>query len=688
MRRVHQIHIGLALCLLASATAHAQAARRPALSTADVDDIATLEMLEDRRQFDSAQLARILVAPHPELRRRAAMSIARIADKRGLGLLRSRPLDADTSVAATVVFAVGQLRDTSMLAWLDSLLSNPRTPPTLATEAANGLGKLKSAAAREALGRYLSHATASARTTETIGEALLAIGRATPRGDIAPVVKWTTSPNEELRWRAVWALFRPRDPAAVATLLARSADSSPLVRSWAIRALSKPQADSAGIGDKAEAKLLAGARDADRRVRTEAIRALGTYSDSAAIATLLGALTSTDSWISATAAEGLGRIRAPKTAEPLVMASVNSPSCAVRITAMQSLFAFSQADAIHATLGALHHPAPYCQLTALQALSRDTADIPARATGRAGADAFLQHPSITLRIQAWIAHWTILDSELDPAARRTSRRLDVIPADPVVRAASLRAMNLWADTTDLPLLFELYDRASKDTSAGLAASAAVSSIAAVQRRQGKGTAAFLARFGPPANLNLRRDIERTLGAPARQAWPAASAAAAQRPLADYRQIVERWVVSDYNGTPRPMAKWDTPRGPIVLELYPGDAPLAVDDFIRTVETGTIRGAEFTRVVPDFVDQQRQILGSGVLRDEVNRHRLTRANLAWATSGLDTGTPGYTLNHTAQPHNEGDFTSLGHVIEGMDAVDHIELGDWILAAKMIRGGTGH
>jgi cyclophilin family peptidyl-prolyl cis-trans isomerase len=127
--------------------------------------------------------------------------------------------------------------------------------------------------------------------------------------------------------------------------------------------------------------------------------------------------------------------------------------------------------------------------------------------------------------------------------------------------------------------------------------------------------------------------------------------------------------------------WDTPRGPIEMELYPGDAPLAVDDMVRRVESGAMVGTQFTRVVPDFVDQQETVHGGSRIRDEVNRHGLTRGNLAWATAGLDTGNPGYTLGHTPQPHNEGSFTSLGRVIAGMEAMDHIELGDWIVAAHM-------
>jgi len=156
----------------------------------------------------------------------------------------------------------------------------------------------------------------------------------------------------------------------------------------------------------------------------------------------------------------------------------------------------------------------------------------------------------------------------------------------------------------------------------------------------------------------------------------------ERPFGEYRAIVERWVVPAYEGKPLPRAEWQTPRGTIELELYAGDAPLAMDALARITERGTIVGTEFTRVAPDFVDQQATIGDAALQRDEVNRHRLTRGNLAWASAGLDTGRPGYTLNHTPQPHNEGDFTSLGRVVRGQEVVDRIELGDRITAARMI------
>jgi peptidylprolyl isomerase len=155
----------------------------------------------------------------------------------------------------------------------------------------------------------------------------------------------------------------------------------------------------------------------------------------------------------------------------------------------------------------------------------------------------------------------------------------------------------------------------------------------------------------------------------------------ERTDADYRRLVERWIVPDYNGAAKPHAIFDTPRGPIEIELYPGDAPFGVEYFVRVVESGVIVGTAFPRVVPNFVAQQQPIADDAPLRDEVNRHGLTRGTLSWASSGLDTGRPGYTLGSTPQPHNEGDFTALGRVVRGLDVVDHLELGDRITAARM-------
>jgi peptidylprolyl isomerase len=592
------LRLAASLASLALATsALAQGAPRRPLSPGDISDITHLLMFEDHRTFDDTALTRMLHATHPEVRRRTALAIGRIADPRGRALLVAARGDADTSVAATVVFAAGQMRDTSSVSWFDSLLTAPTTPPTVATEAAVALGKIRSPDTRDALVRYLTRAPANARTAPTVGEALLSLGRSTTRGDLAPIVRWATSPNTDIRWRATWALFRPRDPAAVRELLRLSQDTSAEVRYWAVRGLTAPQVDSGGVDhEAAAARLRAAARDPDRRVRTEVIRALPSFSDSLSWSVVAQAITSPDSWLSVSGAEGLARMRtySAGSVPALVAAMAPGRSSALRVTALTSLRALAPDSAVAPATLMARDTAIMCRVAAVQFFAT---------RGTAGT--------------AMLA-----DLRNDPAPQVST------PAGRAYLAAT-------------------------DTAAAAAA-------------RGRGRAAGAGGGGGGG---------RGRGA-AIHTW---------RTEADYRRIVEYWIVPDYNGAARPTAEWVTARGRFELELYAGDAPIATDDFVRTVESGALVGVEFSRVVPDFVNQQRGIVDTVIVRDEVNRHGLTRANLSWASAGLDTGRPGYTLGHTPQPHNEGDFTALGRVSAGMDVVDRIELGDKVLSAKMLSTG---
>ena len=559
------------------ATSLLPAQTKAPLSPSDIDDIARLLMLEDRRQFDEADLSRLIKSAHPEVRRRAAVSVGRIGDPRGTPLLASARADRDIDVAASVVFATGQLKDPSTVSWLSGLLSSRSTPTPVAREAAIALGKIQIPAARAALAAYLASAPQTTRSAPVAGEALLSIGRFPAGGDIAPIVRWTTSRDADLRWRAAWALFRPRDPAARPHLLRLSTDPAAEVRSWAVRGLAPPPSGRGagpapsteparqGVsGDdlaRSSARLREAVRDPDRRVRTEALRALAQYTDDASFAVVLSAIDSTDSWLSVSAIESIGGFapRAATVVPRLLPASAPGRPLASRISA----------------LGPLTLMAPESAVELAAALVREPGLVP-RAAGR----------------QA------------------------------------------------------------------------------------------LGRLGAPGKARL--DALATEGAlpasPNRDARPEPAPA---RPDADYRRIVERWIVPEYDGRPRPRAVWETPRGTIELELYAGDAPLGAEHFVRVVESGEIVGTEFGRVVPNFVAQQRAIRDDVTLRDEVSRRGLLRATLSWASAGLDTGRPGYTLAITPQPHNEGNFTSLGRVVAGMDAVERLELGDRITAARLLR-----
>ena len=541
MRRIAALSLVVIALIVSLVPAAGQSRTKRPLSSADIDSIATLLMLEDARTFDEAELKRIMGSAHPEVRRRAAQSIGRIANKAGAALLETARQDKDVEVAATAIWSLGQLRDAAAVPVLSSTLSNPRTPAAVAKEAAIALGKIQgppispngrtelSLEARATLAQYLSTTPTAKPSVTTVGEALLSIGRAAPGGDLAPILRWTTAPDVEIRWRAAWALFRSRDPNAVKELIRLSADKSGDVRFWAVRGLiPHPDMDPA----PAAARLREAVSDPDRRVRTEALRTLGQHKDDASVKVLLEGLNDKDSWISVSAAEGLGLQpqQAEVIAPRLAAAAGTDRPLSLRLTARQSL-------------GRLAGP------------------------GKAALDA--------------------------------------------------------APTEGLP--------------------------APAGRGGGGGTR-------PQPQLLT---------------------------LAEYRRLVEKWIVPDYNGARKPRAIWETPRGAIELELYPGDSPLGVEYFLRVHDSGEIVGTQFTRLVPNFVAQQRGIRNDVVLRDEVSRRGLTRGNLSWASAGLDTGRPGYTLGVTPQPHNEGNFTALGRIVGGMDVLERIELNDAVTAARILR-----
>jgi HEAT repeat protein/cyclophilin family peptidyl-prolyl cis-trans isomerase len=545
--------IVLALALLAPSASFAQ--RAPAtLAPADVDAIVQLVKLEDTRAFDEAVLGRLVNATHPEVRRRAIVAVGRIVDPRGRALLAGLRGDTNPEIVATVAFSTGQLKDPDAIPWLSDLLSSAKTPQAVAFEAARALGKIRTpegaaTQARAALAKYLAAAPMTAASAPVAGEALLSIGRFPSGPDIAPIVRWAASPNVEVRWRAAWALFRPRDPAAVPHLLKMTHDKSAEVRFWAVRGLSPASVDAAKL-DRATAagRLGAAVKDPDRRVRTEALRALGGYDDNESFAVVLAALDSPDTWLSVSAAEAMGRF--------------------------------------------------------------------------------------------------------------TSRKEAVVPK---LTAAVAPGKPIALRVTALTPLAALAPEAAKDAATSLAGES--STVA-----KGAGTQMLARLSGPPPAQN---------NAPRPPRTPPAA-------LSDdeYRKIVERWIVADYNGAAKPRVVLETPRGPIEIELNAGDAPLGLAYLLQVVESGEIVGTEFGRVVPNFVAQQRPIRTTGTLRDEVNRRGLLRGTLSWASAGLDTGRPGYTLGNTPQPHNEGDFTALGRVVRGMEAVDRLELGDKITGARII------
>jgi HEAT repeat protein/cyclophilin family peptidyl-prolyl cis-trans isomerase len=605
------------VCVVSGSPGLAQT-RRP-LAAADLTDLATLLTLEDTRQYDEAALTRVLKSAHPEVRRRAAITIGRLNDSRGLALLQSVRADANPVIAAAAIFAIGQISQPESIEWLGTVLAGPKTPPALAREAAQALGKMArnkeaTLAARAALIAYLAKAQQTPASVPVIGEALLSVGRFPHEGDITPVARWATSTSDEIRWRAAWALVRPRDGSAFPHLMKLVDDPSPEVRYWAVRGLAVAAAEAAKQALPPVSSKLASIvrRDADRRVRTEALRVLLPYDDENAFGALANALDSRDTWISVTAAEGAANRfskRGAVVAALLEEASGKDKPLAQRIAVLPAFAQFA----------------------------------PEAAGELAG-----------LLIQT------------DSAAAREAgfRTLCNIGDFGRAKYAELLKTPGLAERLPAPTFEEFVNAPGRCPGSGRAGGAARGGAA------GGGRAG-----GAPAG---------TAATPPAQPAPVGGRGAQReaRPAAEYLELVNRFIVPAYNGQPGPVVILGTPKGEVEIEIHAGDAPFGTEHLLKVIASGDIVGTEFTRLVPNFVAQQAAIRNTtSTLRDEVNQHGLTRANLSWASSGLDTGRPGYTFGHTPQPHNEGNFTSLGRVVRGMDVVDKFELGDTITSARI-------
>jgi HEAT repeat protein/cyclophilin family peptidyl-prolyl cis-trans isomerase len=667
----------LVIALFAARPAAAQS--KPPLAAGDIADIITLEKLEDRREYNDATLRRIAASKHPELRRRAALAIARLYDTRGRALLQAMRAESDTAILATVVWATGQLVDTSAVEWLDGLLQSEKTPTGVATEAAGAFGKIRTGDTRARLVNYLKSAAPTAATAPTVREALLSVGRHRDRGDLSAIVRWATNPDVEIRWRAAWALFRPRDPAAVPYLYALADDPSADVRFWALRGLSGPRADSSSVGAAAvRAKLIESLSDADRRIQTDATRALGTHTDLSSLVQLTVLLEEKDMWVAVSAAEALGARGdgARAAIVQLTAATTTGHPAALRATAIASLTDISLAAAIKPALAMVNDTSLTVRIAAAHALAKlGVSARPALVKLRSDANVELR----TIANTAWL---TLADTIDDPSVRRAARKAAFASPDIALRVAAARSMREWADSTDIPTVLAAFAVAVKDISPN-AVEATIATIGAIDQRGGGATSAFFKKFPASPSDQAWMIAGRAFGDRVVREWGTGRPARSARTDADYKRIVETLIVPSYNGASAPRLKWETSRGAIETELNPLDAPLATDYLLNLTALNKLAGVRFERVVPNFVDQQKEVLPSQELqRDEISRGRLVRGNLSWGSeiggrgpgSSYDTGPAVYTFGITPQPHNEGDFTALGHVTAGMDVVDKIELGD--------------
>ncbi len=122
---------------------------------------------------------------------------------------------------------------------------------------------------------------------------------------------------------------------------------------------------------------------------------------------------------------------------------------------------------------------------------------------------------------------------------------------------------------------------------------------------------------------------------------------------------------------------ETSKGSFEVELFPDDAPLAVNNFVCLARAGYFDNTVFHRVVPGFVIQGGDPTASGRgnpgyrFPDEPITRDYATGTLAMANSGPDTnGSQFFIVLEGGAKQLQKLYTIFGQVTEGMDVVEAI------------------
>ena len=128
---------------------------------------------------------------------------------------------------------------------------------------------------------------------------------------------------------------------------------------------------------------------------------------------------------------------------------------------------------------------------------------------------------------------------------------------------------------------------------------------------------------------------------------------------------------------------NTNKGEIIVSLFTEEAPATVANFVTLAGTGFFNKKKFHRVVPNFVVQGGDPRGDGwgsvdyTIRSEFSTFYYDdEGYLGMASAGKDTESCQFFITHSPTPHLDGRYTIFGKVINGMDVVHKLQVGDYI------------
>jgi cyclophilin family peptidyl-prolyl cis-trans isomerase len=136
---------------------------------------------------------------------------------------------------------------------------------------------------------------------------------------------------------------------------------------------------------------------------------------------------------------------------------------------------------------------------------------------------------------------------------------------------------------------------------------------------------------------------------------------------------------------------ETDKGAIKFTLYEKEAPVTTANFIELAERGFYDGLAFHRVVSGFVIQGGCPRGDGTggsgqtIRLEISpqlKHGDAGAVAMARAQHRDSASSQFYITLAPTPFLDGDYAVFGRVIEGMDVVRTISVGDKMKSVRIV------
>lgn len=134
----------------------------------------------------------------------------------------------------------------------------------------------------------------------------------------------------------------------------------------------------------------------------------------------------------------------------------------------------------------------------------------------------------------------------------------------------------------------------------------------------------------------------------------------------------------------------TSKGNITLELFVNESPVSVATFVGLIKKSFYDGKAFHRVIANFVAQGGCPRGDGFggldysITSELSALRYREGYVGLASAGKDTESCQWFITHSPTPHLNGNYTIFAKVVEGMDVVHKLQVGDTIEKMSLIEG----